>query len=487
MSDAERALQIETEFLSGVEANIERAKGGLLRGSIWQTARHDEELPLRAMMARHRRHDRALLKQMPRNRRLAVTGFERRWFFGKRRTGAAIASALAPLDHLAAGNESSMPPVGLGELAEHVRSLVGDAKVPHVVGVCSPSGFSEEARTARLDMPNLTLVLIEPAADGGWKVSGTTDDAPPQVLAMFDPEDVAQKSQRVVKEIERRGADLLLGGLDAEGVAEHLGLAVPMVNQAFEQIAQGDSELRLTKKSGALLMYRGAAASTQEKASMNMVDRIRSLFAKEGDEAEKINMLAERRAGLSQRRDRIYEDIGKLEVKEAKMLDDGKSTTSSVVKRRLASQLAQLRKDIGRQNTTANMLNQQINILSTNIHNLTLIQQGEMAQLPDTEELTENAVHAEEMLESLKADADMVGSLEAGLGEVMSNDEELAILKEFDEVETAQEAPAARVAKEPPARAPAAPEEQSRNVTFEPEKPESSAPEKPPTADPEGA
>ena len=38
------------------------------------------------------------------------------------------------------------PPVGLGMLKEHVKKLVGDGKVPHVVGVCSPSGFTDEAR-----------------------------------------------------------------------------------------------------------------------------------------------------------------------------------------------------------------------------------------------------------------------------------------------------------------------------------------------------
>ena len=37
--DAQRALQVETEFLAGVESNFEQAKGRLLRGTIWQTAR----------------------------------------------------------------------------------------------------------------------------------------------------------------------------------------------------------------------------------------------------------------------------------------------------------------------------------------------------------------------------------------------------------------------------------------------------------------
>jgi hypothetical protein len=156
------------------------------------------------------------------------------------------------------------------------------------------------------------------------------------------------------------------------------------------------------------------------------------LFSGEGDEAAKINLLAERRAALSQRRDRIYEDIGKLEQKEADLLAQGKAATSSVPRRRLAAQVSQLRKDIARQNTTAAMLNQQINIISTDIHNLTLIQQGQMAHLPDTTELTEHAVEAEELLESLKTDAELVGGLEMGMETALASADELAILKEFE-------------------------------------------------------
>ncbi|MHC4610372.1 MAG: hypothetical protein ACYS7M_08495 [Planctomycetota bacterium] len=256
-------------------------------------------------------------------------------------------------------------------------------------------------------------------------------------------------------------------------MAGRLDLPEAVVAQAFEQAAMAEPELKVTRKSGEVLLFRGAPAATQEKAPMSMIDRIRALFDREGDEAAKINLLAERRAGLAQRRDRIYEDITKLEDKEAKLLEQGRTTSSAVSRRRLASQLAQLRKDIARQNTTANMLNSQINIISTDIHNLTLIQQGQMAKLPDTEELTQNAVQAEEMLESLRADADMVASLETGIGETMTSDEELAILKEF-------EAPAET---EAPTRASARPEappvEEKEEAREEPEK------SRRPTADPE--
>ena len=115
-------------------------------------------------------------------------------------------------------------------------------------------------------------------------------------------------------------------------------------------------------------------------------------------ESYAVNMLSERRAALAQRRDRLYEEIGKLEQRESDLLKQGRENKSTVTRRRLAAQDAQLRKDIARQNTTARMLNQQINIISTDIHNLTLIQQGQVASLPDANELTENAVRAEEML-----------------------------------------------------------------------------------------
>ncbi len=468
------ALRVETEFLAGVESNFEQAKGRQLRGTIWQTARHDEEGALRALLASHHRHDRALLKQLPHNRRVALHGFERRWWFGKRRTGVAVASVLAPLEHFAAGTQGRMPPVDLGELVDHVRKLVTDPKLPHVIGVCSPSGFTEEARSSQLELPNVTLVLIEPGQSGGWRVTGVNDDISEQVLSMFDPEAVSQKLDRVRREIRERGADMLVGGLNAGVMAARLDLPEDVVARAFEQEAMADPELKVTRKSGEALLFRGAPASTQERSSMSMIDRIRALFDREGDEAEKINLLAERRAGLAQRRERIYEDIGKLEDKEAKLLEQGRQTPSAIARRRLAGQLAQLRKDIARQNTTANMLNSQINIISTDIHNLTLIQQGQMAKLPDTEELTQNAVQAEEMLESLKADADLVSSLETGLGEVMTSDEELAILSEFETPDRA----------EAPSRTSAAPKEVPQVEETE-DAPAQREKSRRPTADPE--
>ena len=164
---------------------------------------------------------------------------------------------------------------------------------------------------------------------------------------------------------------------------------------------------------------------------MSITEWIRGLFSSEGDEAKKINLLSERRASLSARVDRMYDDIGKLEKKEEQLTTEGKNATSMVVKRRIAGQIARMRADIQRHNTSAALLSKQINIISTHIHNLELAQTGSIAQMPSSDELTEAAVNAEEMLEQLAASDDLVSSLEVNMAETAISQEEADILKEL--------------------------------------------------------
>jgi hypothetical protein len=430
-------LKAESAYLAGVEGNLEAAKGVHLQGSRWRTVRFDQSDRLRALMAQHRNYDRNRLKELPQNRTVAVHGYRRRWLFGKKPTGVAMASVICPLEKLADPAGEPGESIDLPELMAHVRELVTDTSVPHLIGVCAPSGFTPEALRAKPDLPNVTLVLVQPQDGGGWNVTSPEGNLPPTVVALFDPEKDHDKIERVREEIENRRVELLTGSMSAASLAERLSLPAPLVADAMERVAREHPELRVTRESNNVLLYRGAAAATKGRTSMSVVDRIRQLFAREGDEAEKINILTERRAKLAARKDRLYEEIAKLEAKEAELLEQGRATKSEVVRRRLASQLSQLRKDIGRQNTIANMLNKQTDILSTDIHNLTLIEQGKVAELPSTEDLTENAVQAEEMLETLAADAELVSGLETGTAEAAMTENELAILKEFEEAEEA--------------------------------------------------
>jgi chromosome segregation ATPase len=164
---------------------------------------------------------------------------------------------------------------------------------------------------------------------------------------------------------------------------------------------------------------------------MPLIDRIKSLFSRKGETEKKIAFLSERRAALSQQRDRSYEEITSLEQKDEELKTQFKQTNSALTRRRITSQLVQLRKDLERRQQMLQVLNQQINVVGTHLHNLELTQQGQSAKLPDSEEIASDAAAAEEMLAQLQADnelADSVGSVaHAGMSE-----EEQALYEELE-------------------------------------------------------
>ena len=144
---------------------------------------------------------------------------------------------------------------------------------------------------------------------------------------------------------------------------------------------------------------------------MPMIDRIKSLFARKGENEKKISFLSERRALLGQQRDRAYDDIATLEKKDEAMRRLFRETNADIAKRRITSQLVQLRKDLDRRHQLISVLNQQIDVVSTHLHTLELVQQGQTAQLPDSDEMAMDAAKAEEMLATLEANHELAQSV----------------------------------------------------------------------------
>ena len=150
---------------------------------------------------------------------------------------------------------------------------------------------------------------------------------------------------------------------------------------------------------------------------MPLLERIKTLFARKGETEKKIAFLSERRAALSQQRDRGYEEMGALESRESDLRTQFKEATGEITKRRITSQLLQLRKDIERRQQLLSVLNQQINVVATHLNNLELVQQGKSAQLPDSEDMAKDAAAAEDMIAELQVSselADTVGSTAPG-------------------------------------------------------------------------
>jgi capsule polysaccharide export protein KpsE/RkpR len=164
---------------------------------------------------------------------------------------------------------------------------------------------------------------------------------------------------------------------------------------------------------------------------MPLIDRIKTVFARKGENEKKIAFLAERRTALSQQRDRSYEEMSAMEGREAGLRQQFKDASGDLTKRRVTSQLLQLRKDIERRQQLLTVLNQQINVVSTHLHNLELVQQGQSAQLPEGEEIAADAAKAEEMLAQLEADSELVASV-GGIASVGLSAEEQALYEELE-------------------------------------------------------
>jgi hypothetical protein len=166
---------------------------------------------------------------------------------------------------------------------------------------------------------------------------------------------------------------------------------------------------------------------------MPMIDRIKSLFSLKGQTQKKIAFLAERKIALSQQRDRSYEEIATLEQQDEGLKKQFKDSSSGLTRRRITSQLVQLRKDIERRQQMLGVLNQQINIVGTHLHNLELSQQGEAAKLPDSEELAADAAKAEEVLAQLQADNELAESV-GGVAMSGMSAEEQSLYEELERV-----------------------------------------------------
>jgi hypothetical protein len=189
-----------------------------------------------------------------------------------------------------------------------------------------------------------------------------------------------------------------------------------LVESEIKNYAKSHAGLVAKRLDGRVVLFRegnvpSSATSASGGGEMPLIDRIRTLFARKGETEKKIAFLSERRTALMQQRDRSYEDMSSLEAQEGKLRTEFKEASGDITKRRVTGQLLQLRKDIERRQQLLAVLNQQINIVSTHLHNLELVNQGKTANLPDSEEVATDAAKAEEMLASLEADAELAGSV----------------------------------------------------------------------------
>jgi hypothetical protein len=342
--------------------------------------------------------------------------------------------------------------------------------VPTTTVLVSTGGFTLEAHELAERTADRTLVLAEPNDASGWSIHG-----PPETKALndlLDPEEDDEKRQRVRDLIAEHHVDLLGGGIVADKLAVKAKLPLQQVEGELKSYAKETPGLVAKRLDGRVVLYRegttpiaplGVKGSSTKAvksgdSDMPMIERIKALFSRKGETEKKIAFLSERRAVLSMQRDRGYEEISALEEKDNELREQFKTARAPLTKRRVTTQMVQLRKDIERRQQMLAVLNQQVNVVSTHLHNLELTQQGEVADLPDSEEIATDAAAAEEMLAKLQADNELADSVGAGVGGSVAtagmSDEEQALYAEL-EAENEPEAKPVSKTEAPIAESPA--------------------------------
>lgn len=440
--------QREQQLIGHVERllNDDRLRLDTTRGNraittlLRDVARSDRGVELKRLMSDLGVPDRELQARMPLGESLEVTLSQTSWWVLKKVVGRMRVVCVSPAKSLLKGEAPT--PIGTPELQKMIAALPPSlGGVPTTVVLMSTSGFTIEAHEVADRRPDRTIILIEPNDAGGWTVI-----APPQTKALadlFDPEAEEQKRNRLREYVDANKVELLTSGIVADRIAARTQLPLPYVEAELKAYAKEHPGLNSKRLDGRIVLYRegaslsqptaGASASTASGggSSMPLLDSLRALFSRKGEHEKKIAFLAERRAALSQQRDRSYEDMGALEQQEAGLRQQFKDATGAITRRRITSQLLQLRKDLDRRQQLLAVLNQQINVVSTHLHNLELVQQGQSAKLPDAEEMTADAVKAEEMIAELEASNELAGST-GSLASAGMSAEEQALFEELE-------------------------------------------------------
>lgn len=429
----------------------------------------DKSVDLKRQMSQVR-PDREFEQQMPVGRSLEATFSVNKWFIFQKIIARLMVNVVPPTKELL--KDESPEPMSVGETRRQLGALPPALPgVPTTVVLVSTSGFVPDARELAERTSERTVVLVEPNASGGWSIHTPSELS--GIKHLFDPEPDATKSRRVEQAIDLMTDELITGSISAEKLAIVTELPLQQVEDTLKSYAKRTPGLQSKRLDGRLLLFREGSAPTGKAVGgegMSMLDRLKTLFSRKGDNERKIAFLSERRAALTQQRDTSTDEIFKLEKKESELKKEFKANDSVITRKRITAQMVQLRKEIDRRAQLLTVLNQQINVVGTHLHNLELLEQGRSAQLPTSDEIATDAAAAEEMLASLQADSEMADSMSTTTTAGMSSEEQELyeeLLRESgeatpatsapsvpDEIEEARETPAKTQATTPPERRP---------------------------------
>lgn len=303
---------------------------------------------------------------------------------------------------------------------------------PDAVVLASATGFSPEARALAESRGQPALVLVGGRTDGGLEVTLPPALRKSQWAELFALESQGDRLKRLMYHLEQDAVVLDSRGIPLAEVAQRLGLPPEQVEQLIRQACRTQSRLMTVVQDGVTHVCRTPLA--EEGDSMSIWSRIRRLLRMKPTVAERVREMTAQRVQLEQSRYGLDQKIDKLESDERQALAQGAAAASDAERKQVAGRLMRVRTELKRQRTQAQLFTQQIDIIGTHIHHLTLAEQGRRLELPRAEELTREAAQAEQVITEVAANADLARGIEVGAVTPLVQEQEAAILEEFKQI-----------------------------------------------------
>lgn len=384
----------------------------------------DQSVAIKRLMIEAGSSDHALQRKLPSGLSIDVILKDRYMLVFEKTFGMVRFQSVPPTQSLIKGED--VQPLTERDVRAALNSLpppLGDGKgrVPLTVILFSSAGFTKDAQLLADRLAERTTILVEPNDAGGWTVHGTPETR--GVLDLLDPEIDDQKRRRIRDAIADAEFDLSRSGVSAEKMATQTQLPLSKVEEEFKRYASERRGLTAKRMDGRLVLYRESTPPPNAGGKMPIIDKFKSIFSSSND--KKIAFLAERRTQIAQQQERVQEDMHALEQHELQLKEQFRTNETPLIRKRVTTQLVQLRREIDRKAQLLQMLNQQSNVVAAHLHSLELIAQGQGVKLPTGEELAEDAAKAEEVLAQVQADSELADEL-VGTGSIragMTNDE----------------------------------------------------------------
>jgi hypothetical protein len=448
MDERSRHRQFEDRFLNQLRARaLALVQGKLPADEVLVQPTPEGIDGVRAELSRLEVYDRDVVEQLAGTRSLQLL-FRKRIFAGLFRgtVSRVRVRVLAPVEALL--NNQTPGPVGREQVLDALASyeLLPSRDKPSGVVLASATGFTAEAQSLAEGSGRPTLILMGGRADGGWDVA-----MPPAVrktawAKLFELESQGERLRRLLYHLDQN-ADLVDSrGMPLSALAEKLGLSTAESEALVRQACRHESRLMTVVHDGQTHVCRTPLA--EEGNTMSIWSRIRRLLRLKPTTAERVRDLTGQRVQIEQRRFEIDQRVNALEADERQLIQQGAAAASDAERKQVAGKLMRLRRELRRHRKQTQLYTDQIDIIGTHIHHLTLAEQGKRLELPKAEDLTREAAQAEQIVAEVAANADLAASIEVAGETPMMAEEEAAILEEFKQVAASQAA-----APEPPAKA----------------------------------